>query len=331
MADITDVKSWWEKPEGKFATKLLFVAGAALAVTATLGWASYVLPMVATCMATGFSIGCSAAGLFGLYLLFTSKTVKLYFRLAMYHMASLAVTVDPIGVAREQIGKWQESLVKMEGHMTKVLGKKQTLDNEIRDNEKLKQKQLKECDYAKSKGLQKEAKLAAEQVGMLTEANATLMEVSKGVELVYRRLDQMHEVADYQIKSKTAEVNLKERTWKTIKEANSAMKSAMSVLQGDPDERARFEQSLQTMADDIGNKTGEMQQWMDRSDKLVNSTNLQRDLLADEGFKQLANEGSILLTEQQVKQIVVQTEDHNDVLDTTKPVRTSSYSQYLKQ
>jgi hypothetical protein len=290
-----------------------------------------VLPLIAKILASTVSIVISMGVLVGIYVLLTSPKVATFYRVFCYNVAGWIVTVDPIGIARDRILQMQKALLKMEGYLKQILGKKSGLDKQMAENEKQRLKQIQIRDMALKQNMQKDARLAAEQIARLVEANKTLSELAKNVELLYRRLDQMHEVADFQIKNTIADVDVREQTWNLIKDANSAMKSAMSVLEGNPDERALFEQSMQAMADEIDAKTGEMQLWINKSEQLVNSNNLQRDILADAGFKELANTNSLLLSEQQVKQIVVQTEDHNDVLDTSKPTRTSQYSAYLRQ
>lgn len=321
-------KSFWDKPEGKFGFWTLAVIGGALAATLFFGWAAYVLPLMALALSSVVNMAVSAAILLAIVWAVTDPTIHLYYKVAMYNLAGKIITVDPIGVARLHIRDMKKSLERMEGYLAKLMGKKQGLTEQIKANEENRVIQVKKRDAALARNLTKDARLAAEQAERLSLANKTLSDLDQKVELLHRRLYQMREVADYTIKSTEADVDLKETTWNIVKSANSAMESAMSVYAGNPDERALFERSMNQMTDDISMKVGEMQVWMDKSEKLVNSNNLERDILADDGFKQLAEASSVLLTDEQLKQIVVQTEDRSQVLEQAKPLQRGGDAKY---
>lgn len=65
------------------------------------------------------------------------------------------------------------------------------------------------------------------------------------------------------------------------------MKSAMSVISGDKDKRALFDESLEALADDISGKVGEMEQFMELSENFMASVDLQNGVFEEEGLKML--------------------------------------------
>ena len=65
------------------------------------------------------------------------------------------------------------------------------------------------------------------------------------------------------------------------------MRSAMSIIKGDADKRAMFDQALEHVADDVANKVGEMEQFMELSSDFMNSIDLQNGVFEEQGLKML--------------------------------------------
>ena len=65
------------------------------------------------------------------------------------------------------------------------------------------------------------------------------------------------------------------------------MTSAMDIIKGDSDKRAMFDQAVEVIADDVANKVGEMERFMELSDTFMNSVDLQNGVFEEEGMKML--------------------------------------------
>ena len=65
------------------------------------------------------------------------------------------------------------------------------------------------------------------------------------------------------------------------------MKSAMSIIKGDPDKRAMFDQAMQHVADDVANKVGEMERFMEMSSDFMQSIDLQEGIFEEKGLAML--------------------------------------------
>ena len=61
----------------------------------------------------------------------------------------------------------------------------------------------------------------------------------------------------------------------------------MSIISGDSDKRAMFDMALEAIADDVANKVGEMERFMDMSESFMNSVDLQNGIFEEEGLKML--------------------------------------------
>jgi hypothetical protein len=103
------------------------------------------------------------------------------------------------------------------------------------------------------------------------------------------------------------------------------MKSAMSIIKGDSDKRAMFDQALEAVADDVANKVGEMEQFMSISENFMQSIDLQNGVFEEEGLKMLEKweeEGVSLLLGNEKEFIIseVEGEEDNQILKLEHPV-----------
>ena len=80
------------------------------------------------------------------------------------------------------------------------------------------------------------------------------------------------------------QVKLKEEERKAIRASHSAMKSAMSIISGNADKRAMFDQALEVIADDVAMKVGEMERFMEMSSSFMDSVDLQNGVFEDQGM-----------------------------------------------
>lgn len=54
------------------------------------------------------------------------------------------------------------------------------------------------------------------------------------------------------------------------------MKSAMNIIAGNSDKRAMFDQAMESIADDVAMKVGEMERFMEMSSNFMDSIDLQK-------------------------------------------------------
>jgi hypothetical protein len=101
------------------------------------------------------------------------------------------------------------------------------------------------------------------------------------------------------------------------------MKSAMSIISGDKDKRMVFDMALEAIADDVGNKVGEMERFMDMSQNFMSSIDLQNGIFEEEGLKMLEKwekEGVSSILGEEKQSLLKQADDDNNVLDLNAPL-----------
>jgi len=91
---------------------------------------------------------------------------------------------------------------------------------------------------------------------------------------------------------------MRKQELKAIKTSHSAMKRAMSMIQGDPDKRLIFDMATESVVEDIHNKIAEMERFIEISGSFIDSIDLQNGIYEQEGLEILEKfekEGSSFL------------------------------------
>lgn len=290
-------KSFWKKPEG--ITGLLFLlalvaGGGFLLVTA--------LPTLValTQNVLYLSLMLLAVAAIG-YVVFDPKMRNLVwymYKSAMRRITSFFVTIDPIGILKNYVEDLQKNLGKMRTQIGAIRGQSRKLEALIKKNREEIEQQMQLAKAAKEKGMERQLLLSSRKAARLKDSNEKYASLLKRMDVLYRILNKMHQNSEILLEDTKDQVALKEQERKAIRTSHSAMKSAMSVISGDPDQRAMFDAAMEAVADDVANKLGEMERFMEMSSDFMNSIDLQKGIFEEEGMKMLEKwekESSLLL------------------------------------
>lgn len=282
----TKPKSFWKRPEG--VTGLVFLlavlAGAGYLVAtnfaAIVAAMSNVLIMAATILALGAII----------YMIADPRTRTLIgymYKSVMRWVTGMFVTIDPIGILENYVDDLEKNLRKMGEQIGKLRGQMRKLKNLLQENEEQIDQSLRMAQKAKEKGIQNQLVLSSRKAARLKDTNQKYAELLSKMEILYRVLTKMYQNSEILLEDTKDQVKLKKEERKAIRASHSAMKSAMNVISGDADKRALFDAALEEIADDVANKVGEMEQFMEMSSNFMESVDLQNGIFADEGMQML--------------------------------------------
>jgi hypothetical protein len=105
----------------------------------------------------------------------------------------------------------------------------------------------------------------------------------------------------------------------------------MNIISGNKDKRHQFDQALEAIADDVSQKVGELEQFMEMSDNFMKSIDLEKGVFEEEGLKMLeqweSEEASLLLGEDK-GHLLLEAEQEADGLDITEPVRKAEKAKH---
>ena len=143
------------------------------------------------------------------------------------------------------------------------------------------------------------------------------------MEILYRVLTKMYENSEIMLEDIKDQVNVKEQERKAIHASHSAMRSAMNIIAGNGDKRYMFDMALEAIADDVSQKVGEMERFMDMSSNFMNSIDLQNGVFEEEGLAMLdkwEKEGVSLLLGKDKDVLINKSNSSSDTLDLNAPI-----------
>ncbi len=316
-------KTFWERPEG--VTGGIFIAG----IIVALG--------IITVKSLAFVIGALTSGV-GLIvsllvlgtIIFTALDPKArnlvwyMYKSAMRYITGIFVKMDPIAILKGYVSDLKENLRKMNRQISMLRGQMHKLQELILNNRKEIQSNLSLASQAKETDKQAIMILKSRKAGRLKESNMKLEDLYKKMEILYRVLGKMYENSEVMLEDIQDQVEIKDQERKAMYASNSAMKSAMSIITGNGDKRMMFDMALEAVADDVANKVGEMERFMDVSENFMKSVDLQNGIFEEEGLKMLEkweNEGVSSILGDQKQTLLKAAADDSNVLDINAPLK----------
>ncbi|MCF8243653.1 MAG: hypothetical protein K9J37_04565 [Saprospiraceae bacterium] len=290
MSDIApptyEKKSFWKRPEGVTGTIFLLAVlgglGYLLAVNmaAILALAANTIYLVLMLMALAALI----------YVILDPKMRNLIwymYKSVMRWVTGVFVQIDPVGILKSYVEDLQDNLGKMSQQIGNLKGQIRKMSTLMEENNKEISNSLKLASVAKQQNNESQVVLATRKAARLQETNEKYAALHGKMEILYRILDKMYKNSEILLEDTKDQVKLKEQERKAIRASHSAMKSAMSVISGDPDKRAMFDAAIENIADDVANKVGEMERFMEMSANFMDSIDLQQGVFQEEGLKML--------------------------------------------
>jgi hypothetical protein len=157
----------------------------------------------------------------------------------------------------------------------------------IEDNNKEIDANMRLAAAARDQDKDQQMLLASRKAARLRESNEKYAALHQKMEILYRILSKMHSNSEVLLEDTKDQVKVKEIERKAIRTSHSAMRSAMSVISGDPDKRAMFDAAMDAITEDVANKVGEMENFMEMSSKLMDSIDLQNGMFEEQGMAML--------------------------------------------
>ena len=217
----------------------------------------------------------------------------------------------------------------MNTQISRLKGQMYKLSEMIRTNQREIQTNLGIASKAKETGKEAIMVLKARKAGRLQESNMKLEDLYKRMEVLYRVLTKMYENSEIMLEDLSDQVVVKEQEYKAIKASHSAIRSAMNILSGNSDKKYMYDMALEAMAEDVGQKVGEMERFMDMSKNFMESIDLQNGVFEEEGLQMLETwekEGVSFLLGSDKSKIIARANSSSstDTLDLNAPVQIPS-------
>jgi phage shock protein A len=319
-------KNFWQRPEG--------VAGGLVLAGIVIGGGYLLYKILPTLIElaqnTLYLAGLLAALGAIIYVVLDPKMRNLVwymYKSLMRWVTGLFVQLDPIGILKSYIDELKDNLSKMNTQISNLKGQMYKLNEMIKQNKRDIQNNLGMASKAKETGKESIMVLQARKAGRLQESNMKLEDLYKRMEVLYRVLTKMYENSEIMLEDLQDQVKVKEQEYKAIKASHSAIRSAMNILSGNSDKKYMYDMALEAMAEDVGQKVGEMERFMDMSKNIMESIDLQNGVFEEEGLVMLEKweqEGVSFLLGSEKGKIVKQAHSSSDVLDLSAPMKVPS-------
>ena len=282
----TQPKSFWQRPEGITGALVLgglVLGGGYLLVTALpaiIALTSNVLYLAGMLIVLGALI----------YMILDPRMRNLVgymYKSVMRWITGIFVTIDPIGILKNYVSDLQDNLQKMSKQLGGLRGQMRKLTNMVKENRDTMENSLALARRAQDKGDQKQVLLNTRKAARLKDVNEKYTSLLNKMDILYKVLTKMYQNSEILLEDTKDQVKVKEQERKAIRASHSAMKSAMSIIKGDSDKRAMFDAAVEEIADDVANKVGEMERFMELSENFMNSVDLQNGVFEEEGLRML--------------------------------------------
>ncbi len=303
-------KSFWQKPEG--VTGLIFLA--ALVLGGGYLFVTFLPTLIALASNMLYLAGMLAVLGAVVYMVLDPKMralVGYMYKSVMRSITGLFVQIDPIGILKSYVEDLKDNLRTMGKQIGNIRGQMRKLSTIMDENNRDIDKNMQLASVAQKQGKQNQVVLASRKAARLKESNTKYKNLHTKMSVMYRILDKMYKNSEILIEDTEDQVKVKEQERKAMHASHSAMKSAMSVISGDPDKRAMFDAAMENVTDDVANKVGEMERFMEMSANFMDSIDLQNGMFEEQGLQ--------MLEEWEKKSSLMLLDDPSATLDLNSP------------
>jgi phage shock protein A len=279
-------KSFWQRPEG-ITGGIFLIAGIVSAVFMLNIWLPVLLELAKD---TLYLSGMLAALAGIIYVVLDPKARNLIwyaYSSLMRWITGFFVKIDPISILKSYVDELESNLKNLSRQIGSLRGQMRQLKGTMDANLAEIERNMGVAEQAKKKNDEKNLTLSARKAARLQETNEKYDVLYKKMEVLYRILTKMYENSEIVLEDTKDQVTLKQQEYQAIKSSHGAIRSAMSILKGDPDQRAMFDSALEALAEDVSHKVGEMERFMDTSRHLMESIDLQNGVFEAEGLQML--------------------------------------------
>jgi len=283
------VRQFFDRPEGK-----LGIIGIVLLSAAAIWVGLDVLPWIEKALQNWITTTLMAvAFIIVMYIVFNKKTwtaLSAIYQVAMYHIMNFIITLDPIALMKELILKLEKKLVSVRDNIDKLNGMIKQLQDDLAKNKENYEKDFKAMAVLKGKEDFESKLLFTEKsrnTGRISSETKTYLDMLRKFQTLYNALTKVEKVCESTIRDTNKEIEHLEKQLKYYKAASNAVKSAQSILYGDPDDRALYLQAMEITKDQMYEKMGRIDRFIETSSKFVNGMDLDNKIFEAEALSVL--------------------------------------------
>lgn len=308
MNDITEMqqyqKGFLDKKEGKIGMglALLGIGAVGYALLVNLPWfialltniitAGALLAIIAIAIAVVWD-GRLPAALWFMYQSGITRTLQALWR------------SDPISIAWSYIHNAKKKRFVLQEMISRVKGEVNKIAKTITDNKKEIEQNLAGAKKAQQIGEQTEYLLRSRKAGRRNESNVSYEAALKTLDNMYKTLIRMDQITGLVIEDTEDQIHQKTTLFTSMRSAATAFGAVKDIIRGDKNKKFMFDGAMEFMQEDIANKVGEIESFLDMSKDFFNGIDIDNAIFEDKGQKMLDEwiNGSKLLGADEKKQL----------------------------
>lgn len=278
-----------QKTKGLFEQKggTLGMAVIAIGIVATIVFIQPILAIIQAALTNILGIIALVLAISAiLYVVFDKKArmiVGTLYMMGIRWIMGLVVKIDPIAILEDTISKMYKRIDYIEEKMAKLNGVRLG----FRDKIKKKKEELEDClkrqQVAEQKGKREMAVLESRQAVRLQSLTQDYIELQASAENWYNVLSRLAEMAKITAEDGKNEVAAQKERYEMVRTSHSAFKSMMSIIKGDPDDLAMFNQAFLYVNSEIEMKVGEMDRIINTTGGMLDKMDLEKEVYALKG------------------------------------------------
>mgnify|MGYP000562025729 CR=1 FL=1 len=277
------IKSYWNRPGGKIGTII------GLGVLGAIGY--FVIPILTTIVWNTINFGIACAVAFILYMILSNRKLWMslfyLYEILLKKLVGIVIELDPFIIAEDYIQDIEKERENLYNKSVEVDGQKEGIDSKIKEKEKEKRKQLDIAAAAKANNMGMELAAATRQVSRLDVYVQQLTPIRDNLQKIGDYLTQVHKNSKFMLDDMKNDLDLKKDLYHSVTKGNNALKSAMSIFNGDVEKRLMVEQSMDFLKDDIAGKLASMKKAISYSSDFMRSIDLENASYQVEGLRML--------------------------------------------
>lgn len=279
-------KSFWKRPEGVTGA-IFLLAALAGAGYGLLRFGAAMLEALQDPLTLGISITTFAAVAYALIDPKLRGRLRLLYVTAMRAVTSWFVRIDPISTLKSYLNDLRKNLRNLGKQIGALRGQMRQLGGTIADNALQIEQSTQLAQRARNDGKQAQLALELRKIGRLKDSNQKLQVLYDRMEILLRVLKKMYDNSEILLEDIKDQVSIKERELLAINASQSAIRSAMSIIAGDKNQRFLFDEAMEALAEDVGSKVGEIERFMSVSANFMTTIDLQQGVFEESGLKML--------------------------------------------
>lgn len=285
---LQPVGSFWKRPEGKVGKWFNF---------ALLGAAAYFLYNYRTNMLSFVTDTIHLVIALGglavlLFLIMDGKfrnLVSYAYIVIMRKITGIFIEMDPYTAIKNKIQRMWAKREEMGKQLVNIMTGINKLHNFISDNETNRVKYLGIMKQAQIKNDTQGFEFASRSAGRYDESNNHMKPQLDRLQKVYDVGSAMYKNAEYVIKDKEEDLNLKMNEFEVMKSSTNLINAAKSIFEGNSAEDAIYNQAYDYMMNSIASSEAELDVFVDSSKNIMSQINLENGAMSDKGMQMLTD------------------------------------------